>query len=47
MDVYALSPDQFPEGMVLDFHYEISETLIYRDANVPVEPVEAPADLLN
>ena len=42
VDVYALAPDQFPEGVTMDFHYERSETEDYSDVNVPDEPVTAP-----
>jgi hypothetical protein len=42
VDAYALAPDQFPEGVTMDFHYERSETEDYSDVNAPVEPVSAP-----
>jgi hypothetical protein len=42
VDAHALAPDQFPEGLVMDFHYERSETEDYSAVNAPVEPVSAP-----
>jgi hypothetical protein len=42
VDAHALAPDQFPEGVTMDFHYERSETEDYSAVNAPVEPVVAP-----
>jgi hypothetical protein len=42
VDAHALAPDQFPEGVTMDFHYERSETEDYSAINAPVEPVVAP-----
>ncbi len=42
VDAHALASDEFPEGVMLDFHYERSLTEDYSDVNTPVEPVIAP-----
>jgi hypothetical protein len=42
VDAHTLAPDQFPDGIVMDFHYERSETEDYSAINAPVEPVSAP-----
>jgi hypothetical protein len=43
VDAHALAPDQFRDGIMMDFHYERSETEDYSDVNASVEPVSAPA----
>jgi hypothetical protein len=42
VDAHALAPDQFSEGIMMDFHYERSETEDYSAINAPVQPVSAP-----
>ncbi len=42
MDAHALSPDDFPEGMTLDFIFEQQETQTFAEINVEREPVAAP-----